>query len=39
VIATAVVDPYPVESVVIGERFAFKAVMVGTDAKLERIAV
>jgi hypothetical protein len=39
VVARPVADPYPVESVAIGERFAFKAVMVGTDAKLERIAV
>jgi hypothetical protein len=39
VVARPVSDPYPVESVAIGERFAFKAVMVGTDAKLERIAV
>jgi hypothetical protein len=39
VVANPVSDPYPVESVAIGERFAFKAVMVGTDAKLERIAV
>jgi hypothetical protein len=39
VVARPVADPYPVESVTIGERFAFKAVMVGTDAKLERIAM
>ena len=39
VVASPVPDPYPVESVAIGERFAFKAVMVGTDAKLERIVV
>ena len=39
VVARPVSDPYPVESVAIGERFAFKAVMVGTDAKLERIVL
>lgn len=39
VVASPVSDPYPVASVAIGERFAFKAVMVGTDAKLERIVV
>ena len=38
-VARPVSDPYPVESVPIGERFAFKAVMVGTDAKLERIVL
>ena len=39
VVARPVSDPYPVESVAIGGRFAFKAVMVGTDAKLERIVL
>ena len=39
VVARPVSDPYPVESVTIGERFAFKAVMVGSDAKLERIVL
>ena len=39
VVARPVSDPYPVESVAIGERFAFKAVMVGTDTKLERIVL
>ena len=39
VFARPVSDPYPVGSVTIAERFAFKAVMVGTDAKLERIAL
>lgn len=39
VVARPVSDPYPVESVAIGERFAFKAVIVGTDTKLERIVL
>lgn len=39
VVARPVSDPYAVESVAIGERFAFKAVMVGTDTKLERIVL
>lgn len=39
VVARPVSDPYPVESVAIGGRFAFKAVMVGTDEKLERIVL
>ena len=39
VVANPVPDPYAVESMSIGERFAFKAVMVGTDAKLKRIVL
>jgi len=37
VVATPVTDPYPVPSVDIGGRFAFKAVMVGDAQKVERI--
>jgi hypothetical protein len=39
VVVHPVVDPYPVPSVDIGGRFGFKAVMVGTAQKLERIAI
>lgn len=35
--ARPVADPYPLASVDIGGRFRFKAVMVGSDAKVERI--
>jgi len=35
--ARAVADPYPVPSVDIGGRFRFKAVMVGSDARVDRI--
>lgn len=35
--ASPVADPYPVPSVDIGGRFRFKAVMVGTNARVDRI--
>lgn len=35
--ATPVADPYPVPSVDIGGRFRFKAVMVGSATRVERI--
>jgi hypothetical protein len=35
--ARAVADPYPVPSVDIGGRFRFKAVMVGSTARVDRI--
>ena len=35
--ASPVADPYPVASVDIGGRFRFKAVMVGNDARVDRI--
>jgi hypothetical protein len=35
--ASPVADPYPVPSVDIGGRFRFKAVMVGSDARVDRI--
>jgi hypothetical protein len=37
--ATPVSDPYPVPSVDIGGRFRFKAVMVGSDAWIDRIVL
>ena len=37
--ATPVSDPYPVPSVDIGGRFRFKAVMVGSAARIDRIAL
>ncbi len=37
--AAPVADPYPVPSVDIGGRFRFKAVLVGSAAQLERIAL
>jgi hypothetical protein len=39
VVAPPVPDPYPVPSVDIGGRFAFKAVMVGDAQKVERIVL
>jgi hypothetical protein len=39
VVASPVADPYPVPSVDIGGRFRFKAVMVGSAAQVERIAL
>ena len=35
--AGPVADPYPVPSVDIGGRFRFKAVMVGNDARVDRV--
>jgi hypothetical protein len=35
--AGPVADPYPVPSVEIGGRFRFKAIMVGSDARVDRI--
>jgi hypothetical protein len=35
--ASPVADPYPVPSVDIGGRFRFKAVVVGSDARVDRI--
>lgn len=35
--ASPVADPYPVPSVDIGGRFRFKAVMVGDDARVDRV--
>jgi hypothetical protein len=35
--ASPVADPYPVASVDIGGRFRFKAIMVGTNARVDRI--
>jgi hypothetical protein len=35
--ARPVTDPYPVASIDIGGRFRFKAVMVGSDARVDRI--
>jgi hypothetical protein len=35
--ASPVADPYPVPSVDIGGRFRFKAVMVGSNARVDRI--
>ena len=35
--ASPVADPYPVPSVDIGGRFRFKAVMVGTNSRVDRI--
>jgi hypothetical protein len=35
--ASPVADPYPVPSVDIGGRFRFKAVIVGSDARVDRI--
>ena len=37
--ATPVTDPYPVPSVDIGGRFRFKAVMVGSTTRLDRIVL
>ena len=37
--ATPVSDPYPVPSVDIAGRFRFKAVMVGSDARVDRIVL
>lgn len=37
--ARPVMDPYPVPSVDIGGRFRFKAVMVGSAARVERILI
>jgi len=39
VVARPVADPYPVASVDIGGRFWFKAVMVGTAQKIDRILI
>ncbi|WP_233204899.1 hypothetical protein [Limnohabitans sp. 15K] len=39
VVARPVADPYPVPSVDIGGRFAFKAVMVGDAQKVERMVL
>jgi hypothetical protein len=39
VLARPVTDPYPVPSVDIGGRFAFKAVMLGDAQKVERIVL
>ena len=39
VLARPVADPYPVASVDIGGRFWFKAVMVGTAQKIDRILI
>lgn len=37
--ALPVRDPYPVPSVDIGGRFRFKAVMVGSDARIDRVVL
>lgn len=39
VVVRPVTDPYPLPSVDIGGRFAFKAVMVGDAQKVERIVL
>jgi hypothetical protein len=39
IVATPVTDPYTVPSVDIGGRFRFKAVMVGSAARLDRIVL